>query len=199
MSEAPEVPPTWQPVRYCIETDTMAIEIRPWPGDDDADTVGRDAGVDLVIHYAPDGDPWLWEIEHASLHPEHISAALCEMQQRMEEAPAQNSSRTYDLFYEAMRNKKQIHCLYDGTPREICPVILGHSGKEEKALVYQFGGKTNSRLPEWKCFSLSKVTEVKLRDGPWHVGDRHRQRQSCVKEVDVDVNSASPYNPKRQL
>jgi hypothetical protein len=22
----------WEPVRYCLETDTMAIELRPWPG-----------------------------------------------------------------------------------------------------------------------------------------------------------------------
>jgi hypothetical protein len=32
-----------------------------------------------VIHYAPDGAPWLYEIEHASQHPEHISAALAEL------------------------------------------------------------------------------------------------------------------------
>jgi uncharacterized protein YuzE len=33
-------------------------------------------GEDLVIHYAPDGEPYAWEIEHASKHPEHIAAAL---------------------------------------------------------------------------------------------------------------------------
>jgi hypothetical protein len=57
----------------------MAVEIRPWPGPDDADGVGRDAAEDLVIHYAPDGQPWLWEIEHATDHPEHIAAALAEL------------------------------------------------------------------------------------------------------------------------
>ena len=41
-----------EPVRYCVETDTMAIELRPWPGRDDDDAIGRDAGDDLVIHYA---------------------------------------------------------------------------------------------------------------------------------------------------
>jgi hypothetical protein len=40
----------WQPVRYCVETDTMAIEIRPWSGREDDDGVACDAGVDLVIH-----------------------------------------------------------------------------------------------------------------------------------------------------
>jgi len=77
-----------QPVRYCVETDTMAIEIRPWPEEHDGDKSqigGEDAGEDLVIHYAADGEPWLWEIEHASRHPEHIAAALARMRQRVVE------------------------------------------------------------------------------------------------------------------
>ena len=66
-------------IRYFPETDTMAIELRRWPEALDGDQTqlgGEDAGEDLVIHYAPDGKPWLWEIEHASTHPEHITAAL---------------------------------------------------------------------------------------------------------------------------
>src|SRR5215831_3050827 len=71
----------WQPVRYCVDTDTMAIELRPWPGQPGEPGEGEDAAPDLVIHYYPgDGNPWLWEIEHASQHPEHIAAALREMQ-----------------------------------------------------------------------------------------------------------------------
>ena len=62
MSNTPTAAIGWQPVRYCIETDTMAVEIRPWPGREDDDGIARDAGVDLVIHYAPDGQAWLWEI-----------------------------------------------------------------------------------------------------------------------------------------
>jgi hypothetical protein len=69
-------PAAWQPISYCVETDTMAIELRPWPARDDDDAIARDAGDDLVIHYAPDGGQWLWEIEHASVHPEHIATAL---------------------------------------------------------------------------------------------------------------------------
>jgi len=66
-------------IRYYPESDTMAIELRPWPGDgagDPANIGGQDEGEDLVVHYAADGQPWLWEIEHASEHPEHIAAAL---------------------------------------------------------------------------------------------------------------------------
>jgi uncharacterized protein YuzE len=70
-------------IRYYPETDTMAIELRPWPGDGDPGEIGgQDAGEDLVIHYAADGQPWLWEIEHASVHPEHIAAALAQIRRR---------------------------------------------------------------------------------------------------------------------
>jgi uncharacterized protein YuzE len=73
-------------IRYHPETDTMAIEVRPWPegvaGGDDSEVGGEDAGEDLVIHYAADGEPWLWEIEHASRHPDHIAAALDELRRR---------------------------------------------------------------------------------------------------------------------
>jgi len=71
-------------IRYFPTTDTMAIEIRPWPGGtgDRKNVGGEDAGEDLVIHYGADGEPWLWEIEHASAHPEHIAAALDQLRQK---------------------------------------------------------------------------------------------------------------------
>ena len=56
----------------------MLIELRPWPGGDAAHAAvgGEDAGEDLVIHYAPDGQPWAWEIERASHHPDLVGQAL---------------------------------------------------------------------------------------------------------------------------
>jgi uncharacterized protein YuzE len=72
-------------ILYEPSTDTMRIELRRWPGagaGDDLDLAGgEDAGEDLVIHYAPDGEPYAWEIEHASKHPEHIAAALAALRQ----------------------------------------------------------------------------------------------------------------------
>ncbi|MBI1775234.1 MAG: hypothetical protein HYR63_07805 [Proteobacteria bacterium] len=66
-------------IYYEPSTDTLHIELRPWPGEDAGPperTGGEDAGEDLVVHYARDGRPWAWEIERASRHPEHIAAAL---------------------------------------------------------------------------------------------------------------------------
>jgi hypothetical protein len=76
---------TESPVLYESSTDTMLVELRPWPGGGPHRQTdlsgGEDAGEDLVVHYGPDGLPYAWEIENASRHPEHIAAALRRLQQ----------------------------------------------------------------------------------------------------------------------
>jgi hypothetical protein len=113
------------------------------------------------------------------------------------------TSEIYRLFEQAMAERKQIVCTYNGRRRVVCPIILGHSQGKERALTYQLAGGSNSReLPReggWKCLTLSDVSEVQLREGPWYSGDSHKQASRCVEIVDVDINSESPYNPKRRL
>jgi hypothetical protein len=111
------------------------------------------------------------------------------------------SSSAYKLFEEAMTTRKEILCTYNGRSRELCPIILGHSQGQEKALTCQFGQSEKGLPPgrQWRCLWLSKVRNIRLRDGPWHAGDRHDQPQGCVEIVDLDVNPASPYSPKRRL
>ncbi len=41
-------------------------------------------------------------------------------------------SAVYVVFAQAMRERKQIICSYDGYVREICPVILGRSQARRK-------------------------------------------------------------------
>lgn len=111
-------------------------------------------------------------------------------------------SPVYDLFAAAMAGRKQILCTYDGYPRELCPVILGHSQGREKALTFQFAGGSSKGLPpggEWRCLFLAKVANPRLRDGAWHTGDSHARPQGCVDSVDLDINPQSPYHPRRRL
>jgi hypothetical protein len=113
---------------------------------------------------------------------------------------ALRGSSTYQVFVRAIIERKQIVCVYEGHPRELCPIILGHSQGQEKALTYQFGGSSNSGLPpggEWRCLFLAKIKDATLRDGPWHSGSSHTQPQGCIDSVDLDINPRSPYAPKR--
>src|SRR5215467_7427609 len=56
-------------------------------------------------------------------------------------------SLNYAWFEQAIRMRKQIVCMYGGYLRELCPIILGHSQAQEKALTYQFGDQSKSGLP----------------------------------------------------
>lgn len=110
-------------------------------------------------------------------------------------------SRTYELFVDAMAAKKPLVCTYQGHPRALCPIILGHTDGVEKALTWQFEG-SGSRGPvrgQWKCLSLDEVSNAEIIDGQWRSGGGHSQAQSCVKDVDLDDNPDSPYRPKRSL
>ncbi len=111
-------------------------------------------------------------------------------------------SRNYADFERAMKQRQQVVCMYGGHRRELCPIILGHSQGRERALTYQFGGDSSRGLPrggQWRCLSLSRVSDVELRDGPWIVGSSHSLPQGCVEVVDLDVNPSSPYQPRRPI
>jgi hypothetical protein len=100
-------------------------------------------------------------------------------------------SATYKTIWRAIRERKQITCVFEGRHREACPVILGYSSDgRERALVFQIGGQTRrgSKLPGWRSFRLAGVRDLKLRDGPWTEGDSHTRTQPHIRFVDVDVN-----------
>jgi uncharacterized protein len=111
-------------------------------------------------------------------------------------------SRAFRLFHEAILQRRQITCAYQGQYREVCPHILGHRNGDEKALVFQFGGGSGSRLPrsgEWRCLKLADVSDIQLRKGRWHSGSYHRSTQRCVDTVHIDVNTDVPNQPGRLL
>jgi hypothetical protein len=101
-------------------------------------------------------------------------------------------SATYAVFRQAILNERRVECTYDGHPRELCPVILGHSKREEMVLAYQVGGTTSRGAVEapgeWKCLRLARVKFARLQDGPWREGSGHATQQTCVDDVDLDVN-----------
>lgn len=110
-------------------------------------------------------------------------------------------SATFQLLCEAILMHRQVTLTYKGAYREVCPHIVGHTREEETALVYQFGGKTTSRLPrggEWRCLRLKEVQNAELRSGPWHGGRYHRTTQRCVDKVFLDVNEDVPNQPGRR-
>jgi hypothetical protein len=95
-------------------------------------------------------------------------------------------STTYQLFRAAVVSKQQITCRYKGLYREICPHVLGLTNDQEQVLSFQFGGLPPSG--EWRCMKLDEVTDAAIRNGEWHTGMTHSRPQTCVKDIDVEVD-----------
>ena len=98
-------------------------------------------------------------------------------------------SATYALFREAILAELQVICGYDGRYRELCPHIIGRNRNgEEVVLAWQFAGESSGALPQWRCLRLANVTNASLRGGRWHEGGSHRSEQTCVSDIDLDIN-----------
>lgn len=91
------------------------------------------------------------------------------------------------LLNQAIKEKKQVTAWYDGYAREFCPHILGLKDNEYRVLGFQFAGLSSNGpvRGQWKCFIVSKLTNVLLREGPWHTMPSHfRERsQACIDTI----------------
>ena len=102
-------------------------------------------------------------------------------------------SSTYTLFRDAILAEQQVICSYGGCHRELCPLVLGTNKKgEEAVLAWQFAGEVSEdKLPAggtWKCLRLANIRNARSRVGPWYEGQSHRSEQTCVTNVDLDIN-----------
>jgi hypothetical protein len=98
-------------------------------------------------------------------------------------------SQTYALFRNAILDEQQVVCVYDGRRRELCPHIIGtNKRRDEVVLAWQFAGESSGRLPEWRCLRLANVSNARRREGDWHEGGSHRSEQTCVSDIDLDIN-----------
>ena len=100
-----------------------------------------------------------------------------------------HAERIYALFRSAILGEQQVVCLYDGRIRELCPHIIGTNRRgEEVVLAWQFAGESSGPLPQWRCLKLANVSNARAREGRWHEGGSHRTTQTCVSDIDLDIN-----------
>lgn len=99
----------------------------------------------------------------------------------------------YRILRDAILSKKQVRCVYRGLVREICPHVLG-IGKDgaERVLSFQFAGQSSKGLPpggDWRCMRIDEISNVTMHNGAWHTRDNNLQQQTCVADVDVEVET----------
>ena len=99
------------------------------------------------------------------------------------------SSTTYALFRNAILVEQQVVCRYGGRVRELCQHIIGaNKSSEAVALAWQFAGESSGPLPQWRRLKLAGVSNARTRKGRWHEGGSHRTTQTCVVDIDLDIN-----------
>lgn len=99
----------------------------------------------------------------------------------------------YETIRQAIQKKQHVLAVYDGHYREMCPHVLGRKNGRIQGLFYQFAGTSRSGLApdgsasNWRCIPIDKLSDVQLRDGAWHTAANHSRAQTCVDQIDVEV------------
>lgn len=100
---------------------------------------------------------------------------------------------TYELVRDAIVNKRLISASNNGYHRELCPHVLGTKNGRQQGLFYQFAGESSSGLEpdgspnNWRCIPIKTMANVEAYDGTWHTSTNHSRLQTCVDEIDVEV------------
>ncbi|HVV89067.1 MAG TPA: hypothetical protein VHB53_01110 [Solirubrobacterales bacterium] len=96
------------------------------------------------------------------------------------------------LIRRAILERHQVHAVFRGRFRELCPYVLGTKNGRRQALFFQFGGESRRGLPpggDWRCLPVDELTEVSVHEGPWYGEDGYDPSQSCVDRVEVEVTA----------
>lgn len=104
-------------------------------------------------------------------------------------------SHNYDLIRKAILEKKVVIATYNGYRREMCPHVIGFgpTGREQ-ALFYQFGGQSSTGIEtdgssqNWRCIPLTGLRNVEIEEGGCHTAPNHSRPQTCVSNIDVEVD-----------
>jgi hypothetical protein len=114
----------------------------------------------------------------------------------------QAAREIYLLLRRAAVRRQPVAAVYDGLARLLCPHVLGRKSGRLRVLCYQFGGNSNSGLAVaseatggWRCLAVEKLSQVGLRADAWHTEPRS-PRQTCIDEIDFDVDAQSGANPQ---
>ena len=107
----------------------------------------------------------------------------------------------------AIVHRRPIAALYLGRRRLLCPHLLGcNKHRRLQVLCYQYGGDSESGLEpagasdNWRCLAVENLSQVELLDGPWQTAENHSRPQTCIEEVELDVDDfPEPVQPTPSL
>jgi hypothetical protein len=104
----------------------------------------------------------------------------------------------------AIIHRRPIAALYRGRRRLLCPHLLGWNRQRRlQVLCYQYGGDSESGLmpagasDNWRCLAVENLNQPEILDGPWQTAENHSRPQTCIEEVELDVDDypETPTSP----
>jgi hypothetical protein len=102
----------------------------------------------------------------------------------------------------AIIHRRPITALYRGRRRLLCPHLLGwNRHRRLQVLCYQYGGDSESGLKparasdNWRCLAVENLSHVELLDSPWQTAENHSRPQTCIEEVELDVDASPELAP----
>ena len=118
-------------------------------------------------------------------------------------AKSQDVIEVYELLLIAATHRQPVAAIYGWSPQIIVPSCFGPEAGPVACLVYQVGGDSHSGLPVtperagvWRCLAVWKLSQVELRAGEWRTEPRS-SRQTCIDEVDSDVDDQPVADPQK--
>ncbi|MBW8618410.1 MAG: hypothetical protein KGO21_06860 [Hyphomicrobiales bacterium] len=101
----------------------------------------------------------------------------------------QSLDEILEILREAINTRKQVTGMSNNYYREFCPHVLGRKGNAWHVHVWQFAGESErGGIPDWRCYDLANLYQLKLRDGDWQRGHtKGLGSQTCVKIIDTVV------------
>jgi hypothetical protein len=114
----------------------------------------------------------------------------------MIEPKPDESPDIYYLIRQAIERRQQVHAVYHGYYREMCPHAIGFNKHgEAQALFYQCGGESSQPLgpagspDNWRCLRLSELEDVSTKVGEWQTAPDHTRPNTCIfHRIDLAVS-----------
>jgi hypothetical protein len=129
-------------------------------------------------------------LRHLTAHALRQSGILRSMS-----VPVRAPEQVHAQIRAAMVHRRPIAALYRGRGRLLCPHLLGwNRHRRLQVLCYEYGGDSESGLKpagaadNWRCLAVEDLNQVELLDGPWQTAENHSRPQTCIEEVELDVD-----------
>ena len=85
---------------------------------------------------------------------------------------------------QAINDSLFIEFTYNYLPRVFSAHLMGQKNSEFRIFGYQFEGKSSSNdIPCWKCFKVSKISQLVLKESGFKTIPTSGRPQTCIDQI----------------